>query len=52
MVDQRPGEVPASVEQLMALVSAAINTRALYAPGHPRVVESTRRVIQMSNALA
>jgi HD-GYP domain-containing protein (c-di-GMP phosphodiesterase class II) len=52
MVDERPGEVPASVEQLMALVSAAINTRALYAPGHPRVVESARRVIQMSNALA
>lgn len=51
MTEARSGDIPVSVEQMMALISTAINTRALYSPGHPRVLQSSRRVVEMLKLL-
>ena len=51
MAEPRSSEILVSVEQLMALISTAINTRALYAPGHPRVAQANRRVLEMLDLL-
>ncbi len=48
---ERASEILVSVEQLMALISAAINTRALYARGHPRVAQANGRVVAMLDQL-
>ncbi len=45
-----PPRNPAALERLVVQIAAAINTRALYAEGHPRVAQAAQAGLEASRA--